>query len=684
MASWMVGVDTGGTFTDLIAFDAASGERRVAKVASDPADPSQAVIRALDELFAGGIDPADIGFLAHGTTVATNALIEGKGVKTGLLITQGFRAVYEARGWAQPDADDLLDPFYVKPPLLAPQRLTHEIAERLDYRGEVVEPLSEDDVRDAVRRLREDDVEAVAVCFLFSFLNDDHEERAGRILAEANPHWRMSLSSRILPTIREYPRLSTTVIDAHIGPIMESYLTRLAERIGEAGIATPQLFLMQSNGGLMRINLGARFPNQTLLSGPAAGVVSGVELAGLSGRENVVTFDMGGTSTDISVVAQGRIDETSQGRIAGQDIGTPMLAVRTLGAGGGTIAHIGADGLMKVGPTSAGADPGPACYGRGGEEPTVTDANLVLGRLSSGGLIGGRMRLDTEAARAALAPAAGRLGFSVERTALGVIGIVAANMVRAIRAVSVERGHDPRDYALMPFGGAGPLHAAEVARSLGMSEIIVPEAPGILCAEGLIVSDLKEDFTKTVHLPLTAATGAEVSAAIAELTDRAADWFDREQVAPEVRTLAVTLDLRYVGQNYELPVTLQDASSFELDAVRQLFFEAHRRFYGFHDPDDPVELITVRVTARGATGEPEDRRAERASAGATAALEKRPVWFESDAPVETPVYERAAFRPGNTLVGPAIIEQFDSTTVLHPGDGLRVDDARNLIITVTP
>ncbi len=398
----MVGVDTGGTFTDLIAVEQETGALRLAKVPSTTGDPSDAVRQALEQLFGAGIAPGAVTLFVHGTTVATNALLEGQGAKVGLLITKGFRAVYEARGWTQPRGSDLLDAFYRKPPLLVPQHLTEEVDERLDYRGAVLAPLDEDGVRQAVRRLAAAGVEAIAVCFLFSFLNPEHERRAAGIVAAEAPGVRLSLSSSVLPVIREYPRLSTTVIDAYVGPKIERYLVRLEERLRATGTMTPQLFLMQSNGGLMRLSIGARHPNQTLLSGPAAGVVAGTALAALVGRRNLVTFDMGGTSTDIAVIADGSVLETTEGNIAGQDIGTPMLKVRTLGAGGGTIATIGKDGLLKVGPKSAGASPGPACYGKGGTEPTVTDANLVLGALSSDTPLAGRLRLDGAAARRAL------------------------------------------------------------------------------------------------------------------------------------------------------------------------------------------------------------------------------------------------------------------------------------------
>ena len=497
MSTWLVGVDTGGTFTDLIAAEQSTGELRRAKVPSVPHDPSVAVLHALEKLFAGGIDPAAISMFVHGTTVATNALLEGKGVRTGLLITRGFRAVYEARGWSQPSGSDLLDTFYRKPPLLASQYLTEEITERLDYRGEVVTPLDEHDLRSGVRKLRDKGVEAIAVCFLFSFLNPDHERRAKAVVAEEMPGVRVSLSSVVLPVIREYPRLSTTVIDAYVGPKIADYLERLERRLIERGLVTPQLFLMQSNGGLMRISLGARHPNQTLLSGPAAGVIAGRELARETGRSHVITFDMGGTSTDISVIVEGRVFETTQGQIAGQDIGTPMLKVRTLGAGGGTVAWIGKDGLLKVGPRSSGSAPGPACYGRGGEEPAVTDANVVLGALSGDTVLAGTLQLDAGKARRAVETVVGPLGLDAIQGAAGIIRIVDTQMAVDLRLALQEQGQDPRKFALIAFGGAGPLHAARVARAVGIPTVLVPLYPGLNCALGMLQTNVRHSYLKS-------------------------------------------------------------------------------------------------------------------------------------------------------------------------------------------
>ena len=512
MPAWMVGIDTGGTFTDLIAFETGSGGVRVAKVSSDPADPSNAVMAALDELFGTGVSPSEIASLVHGTTVATNAILEAKGVRTGLLITDGFRAVYEARGWARPEATDLIDPFYSKPPLLAPQARTHGIGGRVDYRGEEIAPLDEDAVRTAARKLATDKVEAVAVCYLFSFLNPAHEARTAEILAAEGRDWRVSLSSLVLPTIREYPRLSTTVIDAYVGPIMQRYLDRLSDRLKAKGVATPQVFLMQSNGGLMRITLGARFPNQTLLSGPAGGVVAGEELARTTGRGEIVTLDMGGTSTDIAMIVRGHADETNEGRIAGQDIGTPMLQVRTLGAGGGTIAWIGPDGLLKVGPESAGAAPGPACYGRGGERPTVTDANLVLGGLGSGDVLGGRMTLDRDAAERAISEHVAKpLGLDLVAAAAGIVRIVNTNMAVDLRLAFQSRGEDPRRFMLAAFGGAGPLHSAFLARDVGIPRVVVPLHPGLNSAMGLLQTSVRHVYLQSAVSRLSQMPAARMT-----------------------------------------------------------------------------------------------------------------------------------------------------------------------------
>ncbi len=685
MGSWMVGVDTGGTFTDLIAVDPETQQCHLAKVASVPADPSIAVMKALEELFCRGVMPSEIRFLAHGTTVATNALLEGKGVRTGLLISRGFRAVYEARGWSQPRGSDLIDTFYRKPPLLVPQHLTEEITERLDYRGEVVTPLDEDSVRIAVRRLRAAGVAAIAVCFLFSFVNPAHERRVAAIIAEEAPELRVSLSSAVLPVIREYPRLSTTVIDAYVGPKIEEYLDRLAGRLKVAGVTTPQVFLMQSNGGLMRISIAARHPNQTLLSGPAAGVIAATELAKTLGRRHVITFDMGGTSTDISVIINGRVLETTEGTIARQDIGTPMLKVTTLGAGGGTVAYIGKDGLLKVGPRSSGAVPGPACYGRGGAEPTVTDANLVLGALSGDTPLAGTLSLDAERARRAISSClAEPLGLDLLQAAAGIIRIVNTNMAVDLRLALQEQGQDPRQYALIAFGGAGPLHAAYVARSLGIPVVLVPPHPGINCATGLLQTNVKHSYLQSAVGILSSFPLDRMNQIFATLTDQALVEAAEEGFAAETVTLTRQADLRYPHQGYTLGVACPPGALTEQHrpSLKTQFDQLHASIYGQSAADEDAEVVTFRVQSEIAVphlktpGHPlGDGRTERALKGERQVFDVEAGCFRS-----AKIYQRERLQPGDRIVGPAIIDQFDATTVVLSGQAASVAPCGTLVI----
>ena len=683
MGVWLVGVDTGGTFTDLIAVEQTTGELRRAKVPSVSGDPSAAVLDAMDKLFADGINPGDISLFVHGTTVATNALLEGKGVRTGLLITRGFRAVYEARGWSQPRGSDLLDTFYQKPPLLAPQWLTEEVRERLDYRGEVVTPLDEAGLRDSVHRLKAKGVEALAVCFLFSFLNPDHERRAAEIVAEVAPECRISLSSNVLPVIREYPRLSTTVIDAYVGPTIADYLMRLERRLIERGLKTPQLFLMQSNGGLMRISLGARHPNQTLLSGPAAGVIAGAELARVTRRRHVITFDMGGTSTDISVIVEGRLLETTQGQIAGQDIGTPMLRVRTLGAGGGTIAWIGKDGLLKVGPRSAGSVPGPACYGRGGEEPTVTDANVALGALSGDTVLAGSLRIDAGRAARAIETVAKPLGLDVLQGAAGILRIVNTQMAVDLRLALQEQGQDPRKFALVAFGGAGPLHAAALARSVGIPTVLVPPYPGLNCAIGMLQTSVRHSYLKSEVGVLSRFPTGRMNDLFRELREQALAEASEEGFAHEAVKLTRLLDLRYPHQGYTLPVACPaDITDADKARLKHAFDEAHLQVYGQSAPREDAEIVTFRLQAEIEVPRLElpalahgDGRAERALKG------ERPLFdIDDNRFVRATVYDRQALMAGDRIAGPAIIDQFDATTVVLAGQTATVDDTATLII----
>ncbi len=683
MANWLIGIDTGGTFTDLIAFDQASGNLLRAKVPSIPSDPSLAVIDALEKLFAERVSPADVAMIVHGTTVATNALLEGKGVRAGLLITKGFRAVYEARGWSQPRGADLLDTFYRKPPLLVSQYLTEEVIERLDYQGQVVTPLDEEALRTSVRRLLHKGVEAIAVCFLFSFVNPAHERRAAEIIAQEAPDCRISVSSEVLPVIREYPRLSTTVIDAYIGPRIANYLYSLEQRLDTRGVTTAQKFLMQSNGGLMRISLGARHPNQTLLSGPAAGVIAGAELARATRRGHLVTFDMGGTSTDISVIVDGAILEMSQGQIAGQDIGTPMLRVRTLGAGGGTVAEIGKDGLLKVGPRSSGSVPGPACYGRRGTEATVTDANLLLGALSGETLLAGTLRLDEAAARAALERTGATLGMDAWQTASGIIRIVNTHMAVDLRLALQEQGQDPRSFAIVAFGGAGPLHASTLARSVGIPTVLVPLYPGLNCALGMLQTSVRHSYLRSEIGSLVRIATRRVNELFAALEQQAMQEATEEGFLPGQAKITRLLDLRYPHQGYSLCVPCP--APFDEGArrvVKDAFDSLHQKVYGQSAPNENPEIVTFRLQSEIAVPRlalPELPRTDGKTARAIKG--QRPLYDTVQQKFErVNVWDRAKLLAGDRLKGPAVIEQFDATTVVLAGQTVSVETDGALVI----
>ncbi|MCG8543442.1 MAG: hydantoinase/oxoprolinase family protein, partial [Alphaproteobacteria bacterium] len=527
-----------------------------------------------------------------------------------------------------------------------------------------------------------------AVCLLFAFLNPEHERRIGAALRAALPDLYVSLSADVQPEFREYERFSTTVQNAYLQPVLTRYMRRLqsglSERAPKAAIG-----INQSSGGLMSIERAADYPVRTALSGPAAGVVGAVHVARLAERPDVITLDMGGTSADVCLIRDYEAGINHEQEVAGFPIRLPMVDIHTVGAGGGSIAWFDRDGLLKVGPDSAGAAPGPACYGLGGDRPTVSDANLLLGRLSPGGLLGGAMTLDIDAARRAVGPAAERLAFPVERAAHGVVAIVVANMVRAIRAISVERGHDPRDFCLLPMGGAGPLHAPDVARALGMREILVPPSPGILCAQGLVVSDLKEDFVVSGRFAVADA-GEDIEAAVATLSDAARQWAAESATDAARHGVQLSFDMRYVGQNFELRVPAGESGRLDAPpavpdaaALQRLFFAVHERNYGFHNPEDAVEVVNIRLTARGWLHKPGAPEHGEASTSAPPAAGARPVWFDADRPVSTPVYDRSALRPGHVIDGPAVIEQLDATSLVFPGDRARVDRHLNLMIELT-
>jgi N-methylhydantoinase A len=690
--TWAVGVDTGGTFTDVIAMEAGTGVIRTLKVPSTPGDPSQAVLDGVQAFLQAEPEAraADIAFFAHGTTVATNAVIENKGVPTGLLITSGTSAVYMARMSRQPAPAEMLNPHFRKPaPLVAP-RFTREIPERVLFDGSVDLALDEGAVLSAVTDLvKLHGIESLAVCYLFSFMAPRHEQRTKEIVNRHFPRVRVSLSSDIIPVIREYRRLSTTVLDAYVGPTLDNYLSRLGQGLRDAGVATRQAFIMQSNGGLMSIKVASDNPVQTLLSGPAAGVISGAYLSRLTGLPNIVTFDVGGTSTDIATIVDGVVTETSEGSVAGHDAAVPMNEISTIGAGGGTIARVGADRRLKVGPDSAGARPGPACYGRGGEDPTVTDADVVLGYVDPDYFLGGKYKLDAERARAAVDEKVARpLGLSVEAAAAGIVTVINSRMEGELRLCLISRGFDPRAFALVALGGAGPVRACMIAKDLGIRHVIVPPYPGLGSAMGLLMTDVKHSYLLSRLKPLLAFDGDDMDEIFGTLVQRGRAEAEAEGTDVAALQAQLYLDLRYAGQGYELsipcpPGTITPAVK---EALAAQFHAMHMTIYGHNAPDKPLEVVNFRLVTRaplpklalGTRGADPAITLQRARKGT-----RRAYFADEGGWVDTPVYERTLLQPGHEVAGPAIVEQADSTTVIAGAQVARPDAHGNLIVSLT-
>jgi N-methylhydantoinase A len=601
-------------------------------------------------------------------------------VPTGLITTDGFRDLLEIGRQKRPD---LYDIFADKPPTLVERSLRLGVAERLHHTGKVEIALDEEAVRAAARKLRAAGVSAIAISFLYSFVRPEHERRAKEIVREVYPEAFICTSHEIAPEFREFERLSTAVVNAYLGPVMKRYIDRLAPRLEALGMSvTPHL--TQSNGGVIGFEAAADKPVRTVLSGPSTGVVGAQAIGRAAGLPDLITFDMGGTSTDVALLKAGEARLASEAVVHGHPIKAPMLDIHTVGAGGGSIAYVDNGGLLKVGPRSAGADPGPVCYGKGNVEPAVTDANIVLQTLNPRYLLGGRMPVRHDLAKDAIEKLAEKLGLGLMETAQGIISVVTANMAKAIRVISVQRGHDPRDYTLMAFGGAGPLHAARLAKELDIKRILVPRNPGILCAMGLLLTDLRADFAATRLLPLDAGVLGEIDAAFAVLNQQAEAWFAHEEITADARRLLRTVDMRYAGQNYELAIPLPDGpiTSETLDVLAQGFADAHQRMYGFLADKEPVQLVTFRLEATGLVSKATLQVHPDAGADASHAIrESRDVWFtESGDFVACPVYAREELKSGNRFFGPAIVEQMDATTVVLPGMTARVDPYLNLIL----
>jgi N-methylhydantoinase A len=655
MGKARLGVDVGGTFTDLVAL--VDGEVVTAKVAST-ADQSEAVLAAVE---ATGVAPGDVAEFAHGTTVATNALLERRGGRAALVTTDGFRDVIEIGRQNRPSLYDLTRD---RPPPLVPRELRFTVRERVGPDGEI-EPLHEEDVEQIARRLRNDKVESIAICFLFSYLHPEHERRVGKILRQSLPGVRVSLSSEVLPEFREYERFSTTVADAYLAPRLSEYLMRLSERCEAAGLPSP--LVMQSSGGVLDVSGAAGRAAASVLSGPAAGAVGASMVAASSGFNDALSFDMGGTSTDVAPIANGKVATTTEGRVSGIPIRFPMADVHTVGAGGGSIAWMDSGGALHVGPRSAAADPGPACYGRGGAEATVTDADLYLGFMADGAVLGGTISLDRSLAEVSLDRLGERMNMDAEDAARGIAELVEAEMTRALRVISVERGYDPRGMALVAFGGAGPMHSCALAEALEMRTVLVPRAGGVLSALGLAASDMRRDFQAPFLGTLADVTPGDLDAAYAEL--------ERTALAEMPRgSCSRAADLRYAGQSFELTVDAAD-----LAHLHGRFHDAHERRYGYRMESEAVQIINLRVTAIVGADVPERKepvgQAEAQPAGRSVLFDGE--WLEVD------VWSRPALDRGSKVEGPCIVELEEATCVVRPGWAGIIDPLGTLALEAT-
>ena len=687
--AWRIGIDIGGTFTDVAMVEEASGRIGIAKVPTTPKDFGQGVIEGIEAgLRDNAIAPADVAFLAHATTVVTNALLERKGARIGFIATRGFRDILELRRSSRPDLYDL---FQDGPAVLAPRRHRFEVTERIDAQGQVVTALIEDDLIPIVESIREAGLQTVAVSFLFSFLNDAHERRVGQILRAALPDVGVFLSCEVLPEIREFERASTTAVCAYVGPLLAGYLERLSRATTALGL--PALHVMGSSGGVFDIAEGLRMPAMAVESGPAAGVIAAALAGRQLGRPNLISFDMGGTTAKASVIVGGEIAVTAEYEVGGaantkrwmhgtgHPIRVPVIDLAEVSAGGGSIAWVDPGGALKVGPHSAGADPGPAAYGAGGTNPTVTDANVVLGWLDRQALLGGALPIDLAAAERAIEQGVARhYGLSVAEAAARIVEIVNSNMAQALRIVSVERGLDPREFSLIAFGGAGPVHAVALAEELAIPEVIVPPAPGAFSALGLVASDLKRDYSRTLYADLATVEPARVAEAFATMETAGRAMLEAAH-APEARRALLRLaDVRYRRQAYELtlPVAEGPIDRAALDALAVLFHERHRQTYGHANPAEPVQLVNVRLTALARLP---DLKLAQPSDPATQRIRWREVWFPGIGFTATPVHWRNGLPEGTAISGPAIIEALDSTTVLPPGWRALVDDLGYLRLT---
>jgi N-methylhydantoinase A len=684
---YRIGVDVGGTHTDLVASDATTGALRIEKLPSSPDNPARAVLQGLERLIGEGVEPGDIEFFAHGTTVTTNALLEGKGAKVGLLINDGYRAICEVQTQARDEANPF-DHLFSRPAPITPPSLTREIGGRIDYAGAELAPLDREAVVRAAGDLADQGVRSFAVCYLFSFMNDAHERATAEIIRTTVDGAQVSLSSEVLPRIREWPRYSTTLVNAYLVAVLADYISALSNGLDERDITTRRRFLMQSNGGVMPLSANAESQTvHTLLSGPAAGVQGTAYLLGVrQGLRNIVTMDMGGTSCDIAFIQDGTPLEHAEAVVANRIVGVPALDVSTISAGGGSIARVNAAGLLEVGPDSAGAAPGPACYGKGGTLPTVTDADLVSGFLNPGFFLGGEVSLDSAAATAAIdAQVAGPMGVDTQTAAAGIVRVINARMADEIRVQAAKKGVDLTDFTLVPFGGAGPVHAAAVARDLNIGRVLVPESPGAFSAFGLLCADVVHDYIRSDLQAMDGLDPDHVEESFAALEKRARSDLRDEGLGDEQALFLREMDLRYAGQGYELRIPLDGIRTpvqrNGLETLVERFHERHQDVHGHAARGADVEAVSYRV--RAVVAVPKLDIAERASvaAGDSVPAGTRSISDGKGNQVMAAIWRRADLPPDKPIQGPIIVEQLDSTTVVPPGWSIRCDAYGNLELT---
>ena len=681
--SMKLGIDVGGTFTDLALFNSDTGEISLTKVSSVPDAPSQAFKNGIPKILEKvNLSEVSIATIVHGTTLATNALIQRRGSSVALLVTKGFRDILHIGRQVRPKMHNW---FFHRPLPLIPRHLRYEVPERTLYTGEIEKEISCDALDEIISDLRKLKVSSIAVCFLHSYINPHNELQAEAILREKCPDIRVSVSSEILPEFREYERMSTTTINAYIQPLMEDYTSKVKGILDDMGISAP-VHIMQSNGGVMTVEAAGAKSVHTILSGPAAGVLGAKRVAENSGFSNVITADMGGTSFDISLIFNGNFTTSKESEVNGLPIKVPMIDIETIGAGGGSIAWVDEGGALRVGPQSAGAYPGPVCYQKGGTAPTVTDANLVLGRLRPEWFLGGQMRLNKDLSYSCLYETlAAPLKLSVEELAEGIIRVVNASMVRGIRKVSVERGFDPRQFVLESFGGAGPLHAVELARQLKIKKVLVPPFPGLNSAMGLLIADMRYDFIRTYIRKMRNVQLQEINEYFILLEKEAIDTLRNDSSKTSSIEKVRSADMRYFGQGHELEMFLPNGELTELDIVRakEDYNKMHKIRFGYSIPSYEVEFVNLRVAVIGKLSKPVQKPAEISdqTVPKEAKMTSQKV-YQDGAWIETPIYDRHLLKPGNTLTGPCIIGQMDSTTILNRNDSAIIDNYGNIIISV--